>query len=117
VPSLHASKRSVYFLPDRVLVRDGCRIAGAATRFIEANRVPGDAEQVGITWKYVNKKGGSDRYKNNPQLPIMRYGELTLTTPQRFNFVWQTSRALAATALCNAFAAISSQAHHSGINR
>lgn len=128
VPSLHASKRSVYFLPDRVLVRDGhyyadmpyqhCRITGAATRFIETGQVPADAEQVGTTWKYVNKKGGPDRrYKNNPQLPIMRYGELTLTAPQGFNFIWQTSRTLAAPALCNAFAAINSQAHHSGITR
>jgi len=126
VPTLHASKRSVYFLPDRVLIRDGryyadmpyqqCRIAGAATRFIETGRVPGDAEQVGTTWKYVNKKGGPDRrYKNNPRLPIMRYGELTLTAPQGFNFIWQTSRAVAAPALSSAIAAISSQAHPSGI--
>jgi DNA polymerase-3 subunit epsilon len=85
VPSLHASKRSVYFLPDRIVIRDGrqyadvpyqhCRISGTPTRFIESGRVPGDAERVGTTWKYVNKGGGPDRrYKNNPQLPIMRYG-------------------------------------------
>ena len=85
VPSLHARKRSVYFLPDRILVRDGrhyadmpyssCRVTGTATRFIEEGPVPRDGERIGITWKYVNKGGGPDRrYKNNPQLPIMRYG-------------------------------------------
>jgi hypothetical protein len=69
VPSLHASKRSVYFLPDRIVVRDGhryadmpyqhCRITGTPARFIEAGRVPGDSERLGTTWKYVNKGGGS----------------------------------------------------------
>ena len=120
VPTLHASRRSVYFLPDRVLIRDGrryadlpyqrCHITGTSTRFIEADRIPGDAERVGTTWKYVNKGGGPDRrYKNNPQLPIMRYGELTLTAQPGFNFIWQTSRSIAAPTLSNALAAISSQ--------
>jgi hypothetical protein len=57
VPSLHASRRSVYFLPDRILIRDGrqyadmpyqlCRITGSATKFIETGRVPTDGERVG----------------------------------------------------------------------
>jgi hypothetical protein len=128
VPSLHSSKRSVYFLPDRVVIRDGrqyadmpyqrCRVTGAATRFIESGRVPGDAERVGTTWKYVNKGGGPDRrYKNNPQLPIMRYGELTLTAPPGLNFIWQTSKATAASALSAAFTAMSGQVRHGGITR
>jgi Protein of unknown function (DUF4236) len=128
VPSLHASKRSVYFLPDRILIRDGrqyadipyqnCRISGTATRFIESGRVPGDAERVGTTWKYVNKGGGPDRrYKNNPQLPIMRYGELNFTAQPGFNFIWQTSRATAAPTLSGALTAISGQARHGGMSR
>jgi hypothetical protein len=118
VPSLHARKRSVYFLPDKILVRDGrhyadlpytsCRVTGNATRFIEEGSVPRDAERIGVTWKYVNKGGGPDRrYKNNPQLPIMRYGELTLTAQPGFSFVWQTSRAAAAPALSSTLTAIS----------
>jgi hypothetical protein len=120
VPSLHASKRSVYFLPDRIVIRDGrryadipyeqCRVVGGATRFIESGRVPGDAERVGTTWKYVNKAGGPDRrYKNNPQLPILRYGQITLTAQPGFNFIWQTSKASAAPALSSALNAVSSQ--------
>jgi Protein of unknown function (DUF4236) len=118
VPSLHARKRSVYFLPDRILVRDGrryadipypnCRITGTATNFIEAGSVPRDAERVGTTWKYVNKGGGPDRrYKTNPQLPIMRYGELALTAQPGFSFVWQSSNAVAVSALSAALTAIS----------
>jgi hypothetical protein len=103
VPSLHGRKRSVYFLPDRILVRDGkryadlsypaCRISGVPTRFIEEGTVPRDAVRVGTTWKYVNKGGGPDRrYKNNRQLPIMQYGELILSSASGFSFTWQTSR-------------------------
>lgn len=61
VPSLHSRKRSIYFLPDRILIRDGrryadmpyahCRITGTPTRFIENGSVPRDAERVGTTWK------------------------------------------------------------------
>jgi hypothetical protein len=128
VPSLHASKRSVYFLPDRIVIRDGrqyadmpyqhCHISGSATRFIESGQVPGDADRVGTTWKYVNKRGGPDRrYKSNPQLPIMQYGEINLSAPPGFNFIWQTSRAVAASALSSALSAMSGQAHHGGIVR
>jgi hypothetical protein len=128
VPSLHAKRRSIHFLPDRILVRDRrqyadipythCRIIGTATRFIETGHVPPDAERVGTTWKYVNKGGGPDRrYKTNPQLPIMQYGELTLTAQPGFHFVWQTSKAAAVPALLNTLSASSSPSRRSGIIR
>jgi hypothetical protein len=66
----------------------------------------------------VNKGGGPDRrYKNNPQLPVMRYGELTLTAQPGFNFIWQTSAATATSALSTAFTAMSSQARRDDIAR
>lgn len=50
-------------------------------RFIESERVPGDAEQVGLTWRYVNKDGGPDRrFSNNPQYPVVLYGQIDLTS-------------------------------------
>jgi DNA polymerase-3 subunit epsilon len=117
VPSLHGQKRSVYFLPDRILVRDGkryadlsysaCRAVGVPTRFIEEGSTPRDAIRVGTTWKYVNKGGGPDRrYKNNRQLPIMQYGELTLSSASGFSFTWQTSKPPAAQATASALAMI-----------
>ena len=92
--------RMVYFLPDRILIRGGrryagmrysnCRITGTAARFVEEGHVPRDAERVGTTWKYVNEGGGPDRrYKNNPQLPAIRYGELTPIAQRGFHFVRQ----------------------------
>ena len=66
----------------------------------------------------MNKGGGPDRrYKNNPQLPIMRHGELTFTSPPGFNFIWQASRAAAATALSAAFTAMGGHVRHGGITR
>jgi hypothetical protein len=118
VPSLHARKRSVYFLPDRILVRDqktyaeipysACRVTGSRTRFIQGAPLPGDGTKVGTTWKYVNKGGGPDRrYKNNPQLAIMLYGELMLQTANGFYFEWQTSRPDAVSATAAALSAMS----------
>jgi DNA uptake protein ComE-like DNA-binding protein len=117
VPSLHARKRSVYFLPDRVLIRDGrryadvpysaCQVSGTVTRFIEDGRRPKDAQQVDTTWKYVNKGGGPDRrYKNNAKLPIMQYSQLDLSAKPGFRFQWQASRADAAPALAAALSAM-----------
>ncbi len=103
VPSLHGKERSVYFLPDRVVVRHGKQYAdlpysavGARAepqQFIESEIPPADSQRVGTTWQYVNKSGGPDRrFKNNRQLPIMLYGRLTLTTPQGLLMVWDFSR-------------------------
>lgn len=113
VPSLHGKERSIYFLPDRVLVRHGRQYAdlpyaavGArmeSQRFIESETPPSDAQCVGTTWQYANKSGGPDRrFKNNRQLPIMLYGRLTLTTPQGLLMVWDFSRPDVAASLADA---------------
>jgi Protein of unknown function (DUF4236) len=117
VPSLHTPKRSVYFLPDRILVREGkryadvpygsCDVAAGPTRFIEEASVPKDAVMVGTTWKYVNKGGGPDRrYKNNRQLPIMQYGEMVLSSISGFRCIWQTSRSDSATSVADAISSM-----------
>lgn len=113
VPSVNGKDRSVYFLPDRVIVRHGNQYAdlpyAAVTahmrpqRFIESDAPPTDAQCVGTTWQYANKSGGPDRrFKNNRQLPIMLYGRLTLTTPQGLLMVWDFSRPDVAASLADA---------------
>ncbi|MEW2477922.1 DUF4236 domain-containing protein [Micromonospora gifhornensis] len=103
VPSLHGKARSIYFLPDRVIVRHGHQYAGLpyaavnahaqAQRFIESGTPPTDAPCVGTTWQYTNKSGGPDRrFKNNRQLPIMLYGRLTITSPAGLLMVWDFSQ-------------------------
>lgn len=102
IPTITAKSRSVYFLPDRVLVLQGNTYADVPwesvdpafdhSRFIESGSVPADAEVVGKTWKYVNKSGGPDkRFKDNRQLSVCLYGDLILTSPTGFRGEWQFS--------------------------
>jgi len=117
VPSITAGKSSLYFLADRLLVRDGkhysdvsydnLKTEGSRGRFIEGpGRPPTDATQVDRTWQYVNVKGGPDRrYANNPVLPIMLYGNIDLTSPQGLSWRVQVSRADAAPAIAQTLGA------------
>jgi DNA polymerase III epsilon subunit family exonuclease len=107
VPAITAGKAALYFLPDRILVREGNRFSDVGygqlgvhagdTRFIESGATPRDAVQVDQTWQYVDVKGGPDRrYKNNRVLPIMRYGTIDFTSHQGLQWQLQVSRADAA---------------------
>jgi len=122
VPAITAGKAALYFLPDRVLVRENNRFSDIAysqlsvragqTRFIEDGSTPKDAEQVDQTWQYVNVKGGPDRrYKNNRVLPVMRYGTIDFTTPQGLEWQLQVSRADAAAQLAHAIASVPEATH------
>jgi DNA polymerase III epsilon subunit-like protein len=116
VPSLTAGSAALYFLPDRILVREGKHFSDVSysqlgvrsgqTQFIESNSLPGDATQVGQTWQYVNVKGGPDRrYKNNRILPIMLYGTADFTSTQGLQWQLQVSRADATTAVARVLTA------------
>ncbi|PKF73656.1 DUF4236 domain-containing protein [Chryseobacterium sp. PMSZPI] len=51
------------------------------TRFTETSAVPKDSKIIGQTWAKVNKNGTRDkRFKNNYQIPVVRYGHLKLST-------------------------------------
>lgn len=113
VPSIQHVGRTVYFLPDRVLINErrsftelsypALHSTASATNFIESGTVPRDAQLVRTTWKYVNKKGGPDRrFKDNRQLPVLRYGELDLSSAAGFHALWQSSSPEAARALAAA---------------
>jgi hypothetical protein len=107
VPTLRAGKDALYFLPDRVLVVSGKRHSdisyrhltarGSVTRFVERpGQVPGDTQLIGETWQYVNVRGGPDRrFKDNPILPVVQYGQLDLTSPQGLSWSVQSSRVTA----------------------
>jgi hypothetical protein len=103
VPYIVTSTNTLYFCPDRIFVVTGRTIAAvqygdlqlraSSTQFIEEQTLPSDAIVVGRTWRYVNKSGGPDRrFKDNPELPIVRYGELSLTTASGLNERLQFSR-------------------------
>jgi len=80
VPSITAGKAGLFFLPDRLLVKDGKRFSdvpygnlgawATRIRFTDSGRIPRDAQRVDTTWQYVNVRGGPDRrFKNNRQFP------------------------------------------------
>ena len=101
--SVAAGRRTLYFLPDHLLVYDGPNIGAVSyrsvdltvvrQRFIEDGGLPGDATVVDYTWRYVNKNGGPDRrFNNNPRIPICLYDELHIRTASGLNEVLQLSR-------------------------
>jgi hypothetical protein len=103
VLSIGAGRQTLYFLPDRLLVYDAAgigaisyrtlEISAARQRFIEEGSVPTDATVVDRTWRYVNKSGGPDRrFRDNRQIPICLYDELTFRTPTGLNETFQISR-------------------------
>lgn len=67
------------------------------TNFIEESAVPTDAQIVGHTWKYANKNGSPDRrFSSNYQIPIVLYGQITLTSPTGLNEQYLISNCRAA---------------------
>ncbi len=57
------------------------RVEFSYAQFIESESVPQDAEQVGYTWRFVNKDGSPDRrFSHNPRYPVMLYGQIDITS-------------------------------------
>ena len=114
---LPAGRQQLFFLPDRLLVLaengygavpyDDLSCEVGSTRFIEEGGVPSDSRMVDHTWKHATKKGDPDRrFRDNPQIPIVNYGELTLRSSTGLNEHFQFSRKGAAEELRNALAAL-----------
>ena len=50
-------------------------------KFVENEAIPSDGEVIGHTWAKVNKDGSPDRrFRENYQIPVCRYGELSITS-------------------------------------
>ncbi len=127
IPFLKLSNLEFYFLPERLLVKRGgtfaavfyknLKITGYTTRFIEDESVPGDAQVVDHTWRYVNKSGGPDRrFNNNRRLPICAYSEYTLSSDTGIYEVITTSKQGAMDAFAAFLAQIGSLQSRMAIN-
>ncbi|MEI5999812.1 DUF4236 domain-containing protein [Paraburkholderia bengalensis] len=112
IPYIVAGANVLYFCPDRLFVVTGRKVAAVrygdlnlrdgSTQFIEDEGVPNDAVVVGRTWKYVNKSGGPDRrFKDNRELPVVRYDELSLTSASGLNERFHFSKSGVAAAFCH----------------
>jgi hypothetical protein len=61
-------------------------------RFIEDEEVPSDSEVVGHAWEKANKDGSRDRrFVSNRQIPIARYGRITVRSPGGIHEAWMFS--------------------------
>lgn len=73
-------------------------------RFIERGFVPPDAKVIDHTWDKVNKNGAPDkRFSNNFQIPIVRYGAITLRTASGVHEEYEFSNYEAAEAFSETF--------------
>lgn len=115
--AVNVGTQTLHFFPDRVLIYDKQGVGGVSyrelqlgagpTSFIEDETVPTDATVIGRTWKYVNKKGGPDRrFKDNRELPICRYDQLTLQSASGLNELIHVSRSGAGETFASAVAAL-----------
>jgi hypothetical protein len=106
VPGVVAGDHALYFLPDRLLVRQGtcfaelsyatARADWQSMRFAEEH-APRDGERVGTTWERVKRDGSRDRRVDpNPEWPLLRYGRLEFTSETGLRWILLTSHAQAA---------------------
>ncbi|HFQ7236805.1 TPA: DUF4236 domain-containing protein [Citrobacter braakii] len=101
--AINVGRQTLHFFPDRVLVFDRDGVGAVSydqlfinvgnSQFIESESVPRDALVVGRTWKYVNKSGGPDRrFKDNTEIPICLYENLSFTSHSGLNELLQLSK-------------------------
>lgn len=101
--AIGVGRRTLHFFPDRVLVYDvngvgavsycDLKLQAVKRKFIEDEPVPSDAQVLEHTWQYVNKNGGPDkRFKNNRQLPVCLYEELSFQSSTGLNELIQLSK-------------------------
>ncbi len=112
-PCIGVGHQKLYFFPDKVLIVEKKGVGAVSyenlvievspSRFIEEDSVPGDAEIVDHTWKYVNKRGGPDkRFKDNREIPIALYEEVHFRSDTGLNEQIQLSKRGAAEPFCDA---------------
>lgn len=82
------------------------QIAIEGVRFHEDESVPRDAEVVGQTWAKTNKDGSPDRrYRENYQIPICLYSQITFRSRTGLTEEYMVSNANAALAFVEALQA------------
>lgn len=99
--------RQFAIMPDRLLVfvknklgaleYDEVKFDITAVGFLETGPVPKDAEVVKQVWAYANNDGSPDRrYSNNKQYPVMKYGNIVITSKSGLDIRFMCSNETAA---------------------
>lgn len=77
----------------------------APIRFSEWEKAPSDSQQVGMAWRYSNRDGTPDRrYSDNPQTPVLLYGEIAWKSASGLSEIYMFSDAQAAAGFTDALA-------------
>jgi len=95
-PTIVAGTRRIHFLPDTILIVAGSHISTVSYEDMslgfdlydcaEEDNVPSDAEKVSTTWKHPKNDGSPDyRFKNNFEVPVIRYALFRLRFGERFH--------------------------------
>lgn len=99
----NANGSDMYFYPNFIVVKASEGKFGlvdfkelefrfSTTRFEERDQVPKDSKVIDTTWAKVNKNGTPDkRFKDNYQIPIVRYGTINLKTATGLNEEYEFS--------------------------
>lgn len=99
----NANGADLYFYPSFIVMYssrtsfafigiDELRLNQSYVRFVETGMVPRDTKIIDKTWAKVNKNGTPDkRFKGNYQIPVVRYGEISLGTGTGLNEEYEFS--------------------------
>lgn len=111
----NANGADLYFYPGFIIMyasKDDFALIGideiifnySGVRFTETGPVPRDSKIIDRTWAKVNKNGTPDkRFNGNYQIPVVRYGELSLKTNTGLHEEYECSNYEATQAFGNAF--------------
>ncbi|KIO78248.1 hypothetical protein TH53_04315 [Pedobacter lusitanus] len=99
----NANGADLYFYPGFIIMYsnksdfaiigiDEINLERGSVRFTETGSVPPDSKIIDHTWAKVNKNGTPDkRFKDNYQIPIVKYGEIRLSTNTGLNEEYEFS--------------------------
>lgn len=80
------------------------KVTFSPQRFLEREKIPSDSKIIDKTWAKVNKNGTPDRrFTGNYELPIVRYGQLDITSASGLNESYCFSNYDSSEAFVNAF--------------
>lgn len=84
---MYSSEKSFALIGFNDIKFDHC-----ALRFVETGSIPSDTKVVGRTWAKVNRDGNPDRrFKDNYEIPIVRYGQMNFRTSTGMNEEYEIS--------------------------
>jgi hypothetical protein len=76
----------------------------AGSKFLEEEKIPSDTKVIDKTWAKVNKNGQPDkRFKGNYEIPIVKYGQFTITSNTGLNESYSISSYEKAEAFAESF--------------